>query len=148
MKYTVETIIEQDINLIIERFQDPDGISKWQRGFLSMEHLSGTAGEVGAKSKMRFKQGKREMEITETITAKNLPDSFTSTYETKGVWNEVISRFEAIDAKKVKYSSEVEFKMKGMLKLMGWIMPGMFKKQSKRYMEDFKHYAETGTSLF
>ncbi|MCH2225021.1 MAG: SRPBCC family protein [Crocinitomicaceae bacterium] len=148
MKYQIETTISQNINLVLERFQDPEGIKKWQRGFISLEHLSGTPGETGSKSKLKFRQGKRNMEVIETITTKQLPEKLITIYETKGVWNEVITRFKKIENEKTLHTSEITFKMKGMLKIMGWIMPGMFKKQSKQYMDDFKYYAETGSSLF
>jgi hypothetical protein len=33
------------------------------------------------------------------------------------------------------------------MKLIGWLMPGAFKKQSQKYLNDFKDFAENGTSV-
>ena len=41
--------------------------------------------------------GKREIDMIETITVKNLPKEFSATYEAKGVWNEMKNYFEEID---------------------------------------------------
>ncbi|WP_337251640.1 hypothetical protein [Maribacter halichondriae] len=43
---------------------------------------------------------------------------------------------------------ETDFQFEGfMMKTMGFLMPGAFKKQSKKYMEDFKAFAEEGVSV-
>ncbi len=39
--------------------------------------------------------------------------------------------------------SEQEFNFTGFMKLVAWLMPGMFKKQSLKYQQDFKRFAES-----
>jgi hypothetical protein len=34
-----------------------------------------------------------------------------------------------------------------MMKAMGFLMPNAFKKQSMKYLTDFKNFAENGTSV-
>ena len=49
---------------------------------------------------------------------------------------------------KTRWISESEFQFSGFgMKLMGLLMPGAFKKQSLKYMEDFKNFAEKGISV-
>ena len=44
--------------------------------------------------------------------------------------------------------SKCEFQPSGfMMKTMALLMPGAFKKQSKKYMIDFKNFVEKGTSV-
>ena len=107
-----------------------------------MELIEGKAGEVGSKHKMRYKMGKRDIEMIETVTKRELPNVFSGSYEAKGVYNHIDNYFEVIDENTTKYWSENEFRLKGMMKLMGWIMPGAFKKQSQQYMDDFKTFVE------
>ena len=109
---------------------------------ISFDHISGTAGEVGAKSKLLYKMGKREIEMVETITVKNLPDEFSGTYEAKGVWNEVKNYFHEIDENTTKWVSENEFKCSGFMKIIAWLMPGNFKKETKKYLIYFKEFTE------
>jgi len=46
------------------------------------------------------------------------------------------------------WESESEFRFDGLLmKLMGRLMPGTFRKQSRQHMQDFKAFAEHGTDV-
>ena len=85
MKYTVELDINLPIDRVIELFDNTENMYEWMEGLQSFESLEGTPGQVGAKSKMVFISGKREIEMVETITVKNLPDEFSAIYEANGV---------------------------------------------------------------
>ena len=87
--------------------------------------------------------GKREIEMIETITTRNLPDEFSGTYEAKGVFNILKVTFVKVSDTKTKYITEEEFQFKGFMKLMAFLMPGAFKKQSLKYMTAFKNFAES-----
>ncbi len=143
MKYTTEIEIEKPIDKVIELFDNADNLKKWMEGLQSFEHISGTPGQPGAKSRLFFKMGKREVEMIETITVRNLPDEFSGTYEAKGVFNVVKNRFEKLSDTKTKYITENEFQFSGFMKIVAFLMPGAFKKQSFKYLELFKAFAES-----
>lgn len=145
MKYTVEIEIDRPVETVVELFDDPDNLRHWMEGLESFEPLSGTPGEPGAKSRLKFKNGKREIEMIETITTKNLPHEFSGTYEAKGVFNIVKNRFVALPGNRTKYISEQEFQLKGFMRLLGFLMPGAFKKQSMKYLEAFKRFVESSS---
>ena len=145
MKYTQEIIIDRPIEIVTQLFDDPNQMDKWMKGLISFEHLSGTKGQPGAISKLKFQMGKREIEMIETITVRNLPHEFSGTYDVKGVHNIVKNYFEKISENQTKYKVENEFQMKGMMKLMAWLMPGAFKKQSYKYLNDFKSFVENAS---
>ena len=142
MRYQNEVIIKASRDKVIELFDNPDNLAKWQKGFVSMELIEGDPREVGAKHKMRYKMGKRDVEMIETVTKKDLPNIFSGSYEAKGVYNHIDNYFEVVDENTTKYRSENEFRLKGMMKLMGLIMPGAFKKQTQQYMNDFRDFVE------
>ncbi|MDF2453604.1 MAG: superfamily protein, partial [Bacteroidota bacterium] len=127
MKYSSEIEINQPIDKVIALFDNADNMKKWMEGLQSFEHLSGTPGQVGAKSKLVFKMGKRELEMIETITVKDLPREFSGSYEAKGVFNIVKNKFIALPDHRTRYVSEQEFQFKGFMKLFGLLMPGAFK---------------------
>ena len=102
---------------------------------MSFDHLSGTPGEVGAKSKLLYKMGRREIEMIETITVKNFPDEFSGTYEAKGVWDEVKNYFHELNENTTKWVSENEFRCSGFMKIFILLMPGSFKKETQKYLE-------------
>lgn len=142
MKYTTEIEINKPIDQVISLFDNPDNLGKWMEGLQSFEPVSGTPGEPGAKSRLKFKMGKRAIEMIETITVNNLPEEFTGTYEANGVFNLVKNRFVKISDTRTKYISEQEFQFKGFMKVIGFLMPGAFKKQTLKYLTNFKNFAE------
>lgn len=143
MKYKVEIEINKPVDEVIKLFDNVDNLYEWMDGLQSFETISGTQGEVGAKAKLVYKMGKREIEMIETITSKNLPDDFSGTYETKGVFNKIKNSFVKVDENTTKYVSEQEFIFESFaMKFMALIMPGAFKKQSMKYLTAFKKFAE------
>ena len=142
MKYTSEIEINSPIDKVIELFDNPDNMDKWMKGLQSFEPISGKPGQVGAKSRLKFKMGKREIEMIETITVRNLPDEFSGTYDAKGVFNIVKNRFISLPNNRTKYISEQEFQFSGIMKIIGFLMPSAFKKQSMKYLCDFKNFVE------
>ena len=148
MTYNVEIIIDLPRDEVIKKFDNTENMKHWQRGFIAAEHLSGVPGEVGAKMKLTYKMGKREMVITETITKRNLPDEFHGSYDTKGVHNNQENYFEDFNGNQTKWISKCDFlPTTFMMRVMTTIMPGAFKKQSKTYMVDFKNFVENGSSV-
>ncbi len=143
MKYTNEIIINQPASKVIELFDNPDNMKKWMEGLISFEHISGVPGQPGAKSKLKFKNKNREMEMIETVTVRDLPREFSGIYEAKGVWNLNKNFFHGMPDNKTKWVAETEFKFTGFLmKVMAALMPGAFKKQSYKFMLNFKSFAE------
>ena len=89
-----------------------------------------------------FKMGKREFEMIETITVKNLPEEFSGTYLAMGTLNTVKNNFYALSDNETRYVTQQEFKLTGFMKIMGFLMPGAFKKQTMKYLVAFKHFVE------
>ncbi len=143
MKYTTEIEINKPVEKVIELFDNPENMKKWMNGLQSFEPLSGKAGQPCAKSKLIYKMGNREIEMIETITVRNLPDEFSGTYEAKGVFNIVKNSFISISDNTTKYLTENEFQFKGFMKIIALLMPGAFKKQSLKYLIDFKNFVES-----
>jgi carbon monoxide dehydrogenase subunit G len=143
MKYSLDIEINLPREKVIELFDNPDNLKQWQPGFISYKHLSGDAGKPGSKTKLLYKMGgRREVEMIETITVRNLPEEISGTYEAKGVWNHMQNTFAETEKGTTIYTAESEFKLKGFMKLMGILMPGAFKKQTYKYMKLFKEFAE------
>ncbi len=149
MKYTSEINIASPLDEIIRKFDNTENMKHWQRGLISVEHISGNPGMVGAKMKLNYKIDKREMEIIETITHRKLPNEFHGMYSAKGIDNIQENYFEEIQNGGTKWTSINEFlPLNFMMRAMLWVMPRAFKKQSMRYMRDFKNFAEEGISVF
>jgi len=147
MQYTVEIELALPRERVIELFDDPENMPRWQRGLLSFEPLSGTPGQPGAKSRLVYQMGKRRVEMIETITERDLPECFSGTYDGKNVHNVVRNRFVELAPDRTRWISENEFRFQGLMKLMGVLMKGAFPKQSLKYLQDFKAFAEQGRDV-
>lgn len=145
MKYECSVEINAPLNKTVEMWQDESGFKHWQDGFQKIEPIDGTPNTVGAKSKIYLEQGKRKMELLETIQVMNLPEEKTGLYEHIHMTNTQTSRFKPLGENKTLYISEVEYtKFNGFMpKLMAKLFPGMFKKQSQKWMDQFKAYVES-----
>lgn len=147
MKYTLEITIQKPIEVVVSAFDSVENMKHWQKGLISYEPISGDPGAEGSKSRLVYKMGKREIEMVETIVKKNLPSEFHGTYEADGVYNIQENYFEILDQDATKWISVSEFKFVSFtMKLVGFLMPGSFKKQSFKYMQDFKTFIEKGIS--
>ncbi len=85
MKYSGEVIINLPRERVIELFDNPGNMPKWQPGLQSFEPLSGEPGQPGAQSKLVYDMNGRRVEMVETIVTRNLPDEFSGTYKAKDV---------------------------------------------------------------
>lgn len=147
MKYTTEITVDLPREEFIKKLDNPEHMKHWQQGLLGYELLSDKPKAEGARMNLKYKMGKREFEMVETIIKSNLPDELHTTYDTKGVHNIQKNYFKEIEGK-TQWVSECEFQFSGFgMKLMGFLMPGAFKKQSMKYLKDFKAFAENGTSV-
>ncbi len=144
MKFSCTVIIEKPINQVAELFINPDNLKEYQDGFLRKELVSGTPAQVGTISKMFYLQGKREIEITETVTSNNLPHEFSGFYHHIHMDNTMTNRFISLSENRTQYDAEIEYTvLRGlMVKAMAFLFPSMFKKQVQKWLDQFKVFAE------
>ncbi|MGI9519635.1 MAG: SRPBCC family protein [Pirellulaceae bacterium] len=143
--YTIDVEINLPRDRVIELFDNPDNLFKWQTGLQSFEHLSGEPGQPGATSKLVYLNGKHRIELIETVTHRNLPDEFNGTYAWGGGKNTLVNRFIELGPDKTKWESTCEYEFSSlMLKLMGILFPGKFREQNLMFMRNFKAFAEEG----
>jgi hypothetical protein len=133
MKFKGLIDIEQPREKVVALFANPAYLGEFQEGFLRKELISGEEGKVGAVSKMYYKHGKREMELTETVTANLLPDSFEASYHHKHMDNTLKCIFTEIGANKTRYETEGEYTaFRGFLpKMLALFFPKMFENKLK-----------------
>ena len=144
MKYSCTIHIKQPLRKVVALWEDENNFSNWQDGFQSIELIAGKANSPGSKSRIKLQQGKRKIELIETIISNNLPTEKTALYEHIHMTNTQTSRFEKISEEETRYITEVVYtQFNGLMpKLMSRLFPGMFKKQSQKWMNQFKEFAE------
>jgi hypothetical protein len=148
MKYSCEIVINKPIDEVINKLDSTQNLMHWQAGLISTEHLSGTPGELGAKMKLTYQFGRREMEMVETVLKRAFPEEFHTSYSTKGMRNIQKNYFKTTKNGFTKWISESEFQPTSFrMRVLLFLMPSAFKKQSLKYMSDFKSFVEEGKSV-
>ena len=148
MRYITEIIIEKPLVDVAKKMNSTENMKHWQEGLVSTEHISGVPGEFGSKMKLNYDFGRRKMQLTEIITKQNFPNEFHATYNTKGIRNIQQNYFESTPEGHTKWICKNEFQPTNfVMNAMLFFMPRAFKKQTKKYMTNFKNFTENGTSV-
>jgi hypothetical protein len=148
LNYTTEVAINRTREHVVRLLEDSDNFKHWQRGLQSLRPLTGEPGEEGFQRELEYQMGKRHLVMVETMITKTLPETICVTYDAKGVHNIQKNYFKEAGEDGCRWICENEFQFSSFpMRLMGWLMPGMFKKQTRTYMIDFKNFAEQGTSV-
>ena len=143
MKYECEILIDLPRERVIELFDNPENLPKWQKGLQSFELISGEEGKPGAKSRLVYDMDGREVVMIETIVTRNIPDEFTATFEAPGVYNLNKNLFYEHGPNQTRWVVETEFKMTSLvMRFMGIFMRSSFPKETMKNLEAFKAFAE------
>lgn len=158
MKYTVSMEIALPLERAVQLLADPAQMPKWLRGLVLHEPVSGEHGQVGTISRVVMQIGKQRIEATETITRREPVDlhdipkgsvvHFDREIVAKGMWSAVRERLTEAGPETTLWESESEYRFSSLLmRLMGSLMLGAFRKQSLQHMQDFKAFAEQGQDV-
>ena len=158
MKFTVSIEIGLPREKVVNLLADPEHLPKWLRGLVLHEPLNGAHGQVGTRSRVVMQTGQQQMECIETITRREPVDlraipresvvHFDREIVGKGMWSAARERLTEIDPQTTLWVSENEYRFSGLLmRLVGLVMPGAFRKQTLQHMRDFKAFVEHGTDV-
>ncbi len=142
MHYTQEITIDLPREKVVDIFNQTENLKHWQTGLQGYKHLSGEPGQEGSQMLLYFKVGKRDVDLTETIMLNELPEKFNGKYEWNGGWNTLNNTFIELGEDKTVWVSECEMHMKGFMKIIAFLMPNSFRKNSYKFMTNFKEFAE------
>jgi hypothetical protein len=158
MKYTVSIEIALPLERAAQLLADPTHIPKWLRGVVLHEPLSGLHGQVGTRSRVVMQMGQQKFEAIETITRRepadlrSIPKGSVVHFEREivgeGMWSAARERLTEAGPDRTLWVSENEYRFSSlMMRLVGLLMPGSFRKQSLQHMQDFKAFAEHGKDV-
>lgn len=129
---------------VADLFADPNTLKEYQEGFVKKELVSGIMGQPGAISKIWFKNGKQEMELTETIISNDLPNSYEAFYHHVHMDNTHTTTFTSLSDSVTRYRTEGEYtRVSFVPKIMMKLFPSMFSKPAQKWMANFKQLAES-----
>lgn len=158
MKYTVSIELALPRERAAQLLADPAHLPKWLRGLVLHEPLNGAHGQVGTTSRVVLQMGKQKFECTETVTRRepvdlhDIPSGSVVHFDREivgdGMWSVVRDRLTEAGPQTTLWESESEYRFSGlMMRMVGLLMPGAFRKQSQQHMQDFKAFAERGEDV-
>jgi hypothetical protein len=158
MKHTESIVIALPRERVAQLLADPEHLPKWLRGLVLHEPLDGGHGQVGTRSRVVMQMGQRTFECTETITRREptdlraIPKASVVHFEREiagdGMWSSVRDRLIEAGPEATLWVSESEYRFGGLLmRLLGLLMPGTFREQTRQHMRDFKAFAEQGKDV-
>ena len=144
MDYRLEMDINRPRAEVLHHFLDVDSLKDWQTSLVSITPLDDLPPRsVGAKTEQVHRMGKREVTMTETITVNDPPEHFAAIYAADGVWNQIENRFTENPDGTTHWVCDNEFRCTGFMRVMAFLFPGMFRKQTREFMEMFRDYVES-----
>ncbi len=148
MKYTTQITINKPLADCFRTLDNHENKKHWQAGLVSYEHISGDPGTVNAKMKLNYNFGKRKMSLIETITHKEKNKAYHFNFDSNGMHNIQQNFFEAVDKNTTKWTIKNEFAPTNFsMRFITMLMPKAFKKQTYKYLTNFKAFTESETSL-
>tara|TARA_R110002073_G_scaffold145532_2_gene297667 strand:+ start:39461 stop:39901 length:441 start_codon:yes stop_codon:yes gene_type:complete len=144
MKFTCTVTINKPQQIVADFFADPTYLKEYQEGFQRKELISGNSGEVDTVSKLYYQNGKRKMELIETVLKNDLPNEFLAEYFHSHTENTMRSTFTSINDNETRYDAEIDYtNFKGFIvKVMAFLFPSFFKKQVQKWLINFKKFVE------
>lgn len=143
MKYSSSQTIQSNIEYVTKLLQDTSQYHLWQDGFISINPLeTNTSGN--SRNRLFYQMKNNEMELTETILEDEMPMSKTCLYEHKHMVNTLKTSFRSESINETIMTYEVDcLKFNHFIpRLMAKLFPGMFNKQSDKWMHQLKALAE------
>ena len=136
MRYTLAIEIALPRQQVLHLLEDPSHRPKWLRGLVPHEPQVGEDGQVGTVSKIVFRSGKKDMELTETITRRepqnlqNLsPDRvvhFEREIEANGMWSAAREQLSESGQNSTLWVNENEFRFSGVMRCLAPLMRPIF----------------------
>lgn len=142
MNFHIEIVVDIPFAKLLELFENPDNLKKWQPNVISFTPLSGEIGQVGATAEIRYDLVVKKIVIKETILKRNIPHEFVLRHESDGVSNTITNNFKEIAPNRTRWIMHNNFKFGGIMKFAALALKGVFKKQTEQTMERFKKFAE------
>lgn len=130
----LEIRIECPVEHAWQTFKNVDLMGEWVQGFVRLETIEGEPETAGSKHRLIFQEGKRQVELIQTVGAFEENELFIFSATTKGMRNACETRFRADGDATVITSSNQFFAESFFFKLLMPLMRGAI---SKRIEADF-----------
>jgi hypothetical protein len=125
-------------------FDNTSNLSKWQPGLVSFDHVSGSPGQVGSVSELRYREGGHDVKLVETVTIRREPEQMAGTYDSSHGRTVLNNHFAELSPDRTLWTVEAEVQLSGMAKFIGPMLRGVIEGRVKADCGRFKSLLEAG----
>ncbi|WP_143026616.1 SRPBCC family protein [Ferrimonas sediminum] len=142
MKYQHKVSLNADIQTVCRLFSEHQSLKQWQPELHEVTPLIGVPGEQGSTCFMEYRLGLFQFLVLKTIVTNHPPKTFVATYQIHNIWNQKKSHFVRLDEHRTRWVLVSEFRFNGIMKLVGFFFPLLFRYTTSRYMKQFQSYID------
>jgi uncharacterized membrane protein len=145
MRAETTIVIRRPVSNVWNFFTDVDTLRHWLTGFQRFEHLSGTPGQPGARSKHIYAMNGRTIEMIEEITVRTENREFSGILTNEWMVSTIRTVFKDLGASGTEITSVVESRfIPWYLKIVGpLVMKKGFQARQDADVKRFKEYVES-----
>jgi hypothetical protein len=143
MKYQGEITIAAEPEFVWNIFDDLESTRIWQPYLKTYKQLSGTAGEVGSVYELVFDNNGRDIKAIATLTEKREYEVMASSIDSESSFATVVNRFEPIGNNQTRWIFSVEYRFKGLYRLVAFFLRKSMRTRAANEMRNFKQLVES-----
>lgn len=142
MHFSVAVPIARPIEQVWETFVDPTRLREWQATLQHIEPLTGPPGAIGSVARFTYREGGRDVVMTETITERQPPTLFAQRLEASMMHSTMRNRFASTPDGGTTWTLECDISFRGPWKLLGLFGRRMMVRKTEHDMRLFKALVE------
>ena len=143
MRHRNEITIAASQQAVWRVFDDPDATQHWQPTLKSHTLIAGEPGEVGCVYELVFDNDGRDIKAVATLTEKQPYEIMASTTDSDTSFSTMRNRFQRIDDNHTRWFFDIEYRFKGLYKLVAFFLRKSMRVRADAEMQNFKTLVES-----
>lgn len=142
MRVELTLEIACSLEQVWRRFDDAAQLRRWQPALLRVEQLDGTPGQVGARARLTYREGGRDIVLIETVEERHAPTRYRCRYETALMESWIDNQFIGEAPGVTRWRVVQTTRFRGLMWLLGPLTRPITVRKFREDMARFKALAE------
>jgi uncharacterized protein YndB with AHSA1/START domain len=142
MRFVRSLTVHRPLPDVWAALTDPGFMPRWQPTLQIVEPQAGSPGQVGAVTRLVYREAGREVVLTESVTVSEAPREFATRYTSSMVDSTLVNRLTPLPEGGTLWEVASEFHFHGMLRFLGSSLRGATERRIEGDMARFKELLE------
>jgi len=144
MRFRIDIDIAQPRERVWAVFTDPSLLHEWQATLKSFAPISGEPGQLGSVARFVYREGGRDVEMQETIIAREEGRVFAQRLEADMMSSVMRNAFSSPRSGTTRWTLECDIAFRGIWRLLGPLLRPLLARKTRVDMLRFRQLAERG----